>query len=459
MFVVFVAGHQVDQRVALLLDDVVVAFGIVVDLAVERALPVHAAAHCHLVQHPRQTVGGKHPRDVFRLGGFQRVAIHTFAIIGTGSGIGVAGHQVPVRHQLTGQLKLDTVGGCSVKRLIDTQIGVGVGADLNGYIFLFSTEHRGAGIQAAIEVLGLYTEFVAVALGGCQSGARTALLGKRFVDRGVAAIDRVGVVDVIYNPGVGRYLAVLFGCGFVVLETTGLLVVLVGAVVLEVTQAAAEDDRPVICRLEACSNIGTVLVLVGFILAVLGEVRLRVFAVPVKNAAGYQAKLGAIKGCARLPGGLGGRAHHQLMLAAKQGKRAGGIDIEGVLYAMAFPLAPVEEHAITSDRVRHATTGGTQLSVMVVGLLGQAAFDFPVIGKTVFQGGEGRLDLNVTPAPVGGRVERAAEIGLGVVGEVVRVAGPRRAARLDVLVVHAEGKQGVRRQVGLDDAVEHVILS
>ena len=146
------------------------------------------------------------------------------------------------------------------------------------------------------------------------------------------------------------------------------------------------------------------------------------------------------------------------MFTAEQAEGAAGIDVEGVLYAMAFPFAPVEEHAVPRDRVRLAAAGRGEQGVVVVGLLGEGAFDLPVIGKAVFQGGEGGLDLHVTPAPVGGRVERTAEIGLGVVRKVVGVAGPGRAARLDVLVVHAEGEQGVGGEVGLDDAVEHVVF-
>ena len=251
----------------------------------------------------------------------------------------------------------------------------------------------------------------------------------------------------------------LFCRGLVVLERAGLLVVLVGAVVLEITYAAAKDNRPVVCRLEACGDIGAVLILVGFVFAVFREVRSRVFAVPVKDAARQFTEFAAVEGRAGLAGGLGGCAHYQFMFAAKQGKRAGRIDIEGVLDAMAFPLAPVEEHAVTRDRIWHPAAGRTQQGVVVVGLLGEGAFDFPVIGETVLQGGEGGLDLDVAAAPVGGRVERAAEVGFGVVGEVIRVAGPGRAARLDILVVHAEGEQGVGGEVGLDDAVEHVIFT
>ena len=129
------------------------------------------------------------------------------------------------------------------------------------------------------------------------------------------------------------------------------------------------------------------------------------------------------------------------MFAAEQGERACRIDIGSGLYAMAFPLAPVKEHALTSHRVRGAATGRAQLSVVIVGLLVQRAFDLPVVGKGVFKGGEGGLRDDITTAPVRGRVERAAEVGLAVVREVVRVTGPGRATRLDVLVVHAEGKK------------------
>ncbi|MDT4842927.1 hypothetical protein FQZ97_768430 [compost metagenome] len=69
MLVVLVAGHQVDQGVAALLQGGVVVERRVPYLRVEAALPVHAAAHGELVKLAGQAVGGEQLGHMLGLGG------------------------------------------------------------------------------------------------------------------------------------------------------------------------------------------------------------------------------------------------------------------------------------------------------------------------------------------------------------------------------------------------------
>ncbi|MNZ50040.1 hypothetical protein D3C78_678210 [compost metagenome] len=95
---------------------------------------------------------------------------------------------------------------------------------------------------------------------------------------------------------------------------------------------------------------------------------------------------------------------------------------------------------------------------MLVAHLVHADLDLPVVLQPVLQGAEHRIGLEIPAAPVGARVERAAEVELAVIAGVDGVARPGGATRLDVLVVESHGQQGVRIQVGFKDAVEHILL-
>ncbi|MNG40612.1 hypothetical protein D3C85_1562530 [compost metagenome] len=59
------------------------------------------------------------------------------------------------------------------------------------------------------------------------------------------------------------------------------------------------------------------------------------------------------------------------MLAAEQLERAGDVGVEGVLHALAFPVAPVEEGTFASDRVGVAAAGGAEQGVVLVAHLVQ----------------------------------------------------------------------------------------
>ena len=119
----------------------------------------------------------------------------------------------------------------------------------------------------------------------------------------------------------------------------------------------------------------------------------------------------------------------------------------GISYSAAVNLAvglALPVHATPyGDRVRVAVTGRAQFGIVVIDLLSQGGFDFPVIGQAMLKGCEGGARLYVRAASVGSRIERTAEVSTALVREVHRVAAPERVPWLDVLVVHAEGQQGI----------------
>ncbi|MNF52706.1 hypothetical protein D3C84_340630 [compost metagenome] len=125
---------------------------------------------------------------------------------------------------------------------------------------------------------------------------------------------------------------------------------------------------------------------------------------------------------------------------------------------MTFPATPVQEHAFTGGAVRVAAAGRGQASVVIGGFLVEGGLELPVVGQSLFQGGEVGDVVEVATAPVGARVEVTGKIGASAVGEIGRVTGPGGPARGHAGLVDAEGQQGVRGQVGFQDAVEQVLL-
>jgi hypothetical protein len=105
------------------------------------------------------------------------------------------------------------------------------------------------------------------------------------------------------------------------------------------------------------------------------------------------------------------------MLTTAQCKRAGDIDVCGVLHPMTFPATPIKEHAFTGGAVRAATAGRGQAGVVVGGFLVEAELEFPVVGQCLFQGGEVGGAVEIPTAPVGTRVETAREVGTAAIGK------------------------------------------
>ncbi|MNZ58078.1 hypothetical protein D3C78_760790 [compost metagenome] len=237
----------------------------------------------------------------------------------------------------------------------------------------------------------------------------------------------------------------------------GLVEVLVGVVVLVVADAAAEDHAQRVARLQAYGAIETGLPLVDLVVTALRDVRFGKVAAPVEDAARHRRIDRAVPG--RILLGLRGHeTDHRLVLAAEQTEGAAGVQVDVVLHAVAFELADVHEHPFAGQRVRVAAAGGGKEGVVLGVQAVVGRLEFPVALQAVFQRGEGGLRLELAAAPIGGRVKRAREVGARTVAEIDREAGPGRAARFDVLVVDTEGEQGVRVQVVLGDAVEHVLL-
>ncbi|MNM89246.1 hypothetical protein D3C81_1014750 [compost metagenome] len=200
-------------------------------------------------------------------------------------------------------------------------------------------------------------------------------------------------------------------------------------VVLEGAQAAAEDDRQIVGRVQARGQVQAILALGAFVLAVFREVLFRQIAAPVVDAARDQFEGAGVVGRAGLARVGSHEASHQFMLAASQGEGAGDVHVSGVLHAMTFPATPVQEHAFTGGTVRVAATGRGQASVVIGGFLVERGLERPVVGQGLFQGGEVGDVVEVATTPVGARVEVTREVGTAAVREVHRVAGPGRASR------------------------------
>ncbi|MNR09765.1 hypothetical protein D3C85_1259830 [compost metagenome] len=198
----------------------------------------------------------------------------------------------------------------------------------------------------------------------------------------------------------------LLVAGLAVLEGRVEAVVVVVVVVLEGADTGAEYHREVVRRVQAGSDVGAVLALFLFVLAVFREVRHADVAVPVKDAAGHHGKLAGVPGGASLARMVGVQTDDQVMLATEQGERAREVEVGAVLHAMAFPAAPEERHAI-AIAIRRTATGRGQAGVVVALQLVDGEFERPVVGQRLLQRGEVGTVLEVAAAPVGARVERA----------------------------------------------------
>ncbi len=366
--------------------------------------------------------------------------------------VAVAGRQVPAFAKLASHLDLETLGGRAFGRTVD---GVDAPAvhQLRDVVLL-GVEHREAGVDPAIQVLGLDPGFVAVALHRVEDLAVDVLAHLRLVDAGVAGVQRVAVVEVVDQPGIGGDHAGLL----VALACVGAVGVEVAGVVdaLEVADPGAEDHRQVVGGLEAGGQVGAGLALEDVVVADLRDVRLGELAAPVVDAAAHWRVHRAVDRDV-LFGVHQHEAGDQLVLAAEQAEGTVQVDVEVVLALVALELAHVHEHAVAAGRVRVAAAGRAQQGVVLAAQVVVADLQGPVTGQLLFQGGEQGLVLEVAAAPVGGRIERAGEVGPRAVAEVHREAGPGGAPGAGVLLVQAEGQQSVGGQVGLQHAVGDVL--
>ncbi|MNH04667.1 hypothetical protein D3C79_639710 [compost metagenome] len=238
---------------------------------------------------------------MLRLAGAHREAVDVLFVGIAGAGIGVAGREVPAFHQLTGNFQFQAFGGCAACGFVYAFVGERVGADRLGDVVLLDTEKCQAGIESAVEVSRLQTGFIAVAFDRVESGAVGVLVALRLIDRGVAGVHRIGVVQVIHHAGIGRDHAMLFVARGVVGEDSRVqTVVIVVIVVLEGADTGTEDHRQLIGGAQAGGDVGTVLAFLLFILAVFREVRHADMAVPIENAARNHGEFAGVPGAAGL---------------------------------------------------------------------------------------------------------------------------------------------------------------
>ncbi len=208
-------------------------------------------------------------------------------VLVAGTRIGVAGSHVPAVRQFACQFHLHPLGGGAGDGFIDILSGADVGGDVLRNVVLLDLEQGEAGVQLAFEISRLDAGFVAVTFNRLKGRTGHVLVNLRLVDLGVAGIHRVHIVQVIDHTGVR--------CDDAMFLVTGLGVGLGGAwivgvvfVVLEGAQTAAEDERQVVGRTQACGQVKTVLALRAFVLAVFRELLFWQVPVPVKDAAWHQ---------------------------------------------------------------------------------------------------------------------------------------------------------------------------
>ncbi|MNM45272.1 hypothetical protein D3C81_561920 [compost metagenome] len=356
MLAVLIAGHQVHQGVAALFDAGVVVGDRAVDVAVEAALPAQPTAHGHLVECARQAVGVEQPHYVLRLGGCQREAENPLVVGVAGTGVGVAGGDVPAGCQFAGQLQFDALGGGTVDGLVDAFVGHRVGADVGGDVVLLDAEERQGAVQPAVEPGSLQPGFIAVTFDGGEGGAVDVLVNLWLIDRGVAGIHRVGVVQVIDHARIrGDHTVFLVACVGVAQRRRWVIVLII--VVLEGADPGAEDERKLVGRPQAGGHVGAVLALGGGVVAVFREFLYRDLAVPVEDRTRDLGEGTAVVGVTGLARVRGHEACNQVVLTAKEGERPGDVQVCGVLHTVPFPAPPVEEHAFAGRGVGVATAG------------------------------------------------------------------------------------------------------
>jgi len=224
----------------------------------------------------------------------------------------------------------------------------------------------------------------------------------------------------------------------------------------EIAHAGAKDYREVIGGFQACGQVGTGLALHDIVLAAARDVWFSVFAVPIEDAAAHGRVDRTVHRHILFRAG-GHEAHDQLVFTTEQAERPAEVHVQGVLHLVALVLAHEHVHVLAADRVRVAAASGGEQGVVLAALAVEADFERPVIRQLLLHRGEECLVVEVATAPVGGRVERAREVRARAVAEVHRETGPTGTAGAGVLLIDAEGQQGVGREVGFKDAVGDVL--
>ncbi|MND86746.1 hypothetical protein D3C80_787260 [compost metagenome] len=361
--------------------------------------------------------------------------------------MGVTGLQLPAWRQLTRDFGLEALGLGFHAHPGEGHVGVGriavVLVVLDRTIALMDLEIGKAGVDPAVKEFTLQTQFVVLPFVRVQQAVGTVtepgVLGHE--DIGVAGVQRVGVVEVIDRANV-RYQAVVF------------LVVVLDPVVAVVDQAPAEQQGQVVGRVQACCEVGAVLAHL-----VVGARRHRApvgfanVAVPVGEVRDVVVGMGDIAVVVALPARGGeGVADHQLMLAAEQLERPARIQVEGVAHGLAGVLLRIDAGGavlawlVALDRAERR--------VVAVDLVIELGLGHPAVVQVMLEAGEHGAGVLLPTAPFRRVVEVVRDI-VGVAIAIVQRHGARPAGAFGVvvLVVGANGQQGVRVEVELEDAV------
>jgi hypothetical protein len=143
------------------------------------------------------------------------------------------------------------------------------------------------------------------------------------------------------------------------------------------------------------------------------------------------------------------------MGTAQQAEWAAGVDIARVGAGIAGELVRVQGRQ--SGRGKRATHDRAQGRVVAHDLVGVLALDHPAIVEVMLEGGERAAGILLPTAPLGAVVVGAFHVdAVAAAIEQRTAAGPARALRVAVLVIEADGEQGVFGQVGFQRAEIHI---
>ncbi len=159
----------------------------------------------------RQAIAGKRAQ---RLAWVDRVEVDAGRILGAEDCVADAG--VQARDDLARHVQLDSLAGGAlggaVVAFFEQRPGRTVAVDAArglAKVILLQVEHGQRGVHAAVEEFALDARFVGLALDRVEHIAREVLQVLRLEDAGVAGVQRVGVVQVEHEAGVGRDLVVV----------------------------------------------------------------------------------------------------------------------------------------------------------------------------------------------------------------------------------------------------------
>ncbi|MNO67927.1 hypothetical protein D3C76_587440 [compost metagenome] len=419
----------------------------------DAALGIDVAADTPFVQLARQGVGGAELEQVFGQVGVELGAL--FGFVGVlavlGLRVGVASAHLPVRGQCPHQLQVDTLGTHLAGGFVAGEVGTtGLVGSFRRAIFLINLEDGHAGIERAVEVLTLDTDFVVLAFDRADDRGIPGQFRLGHEDIGVACVDRVMVIEVVDHAGVTG-------------DVTGYLVVGIGVVavidlavhrlVVIPVQTRANDQLERVGQVDPGGGIDP------FLLDVLAEgvdVGHRRFAhttwVDAEQIVDRQEHGTAVG--AGLDFTLAG-TDHQLMLALEQLERATRVHIVGGLVI----VTPLVEHPLAENFCsrRAGALEHRPLHGKVGPALGSGQVQAPVVAKAVVELGESRGVVDVLIAPV------VTNVGGAGVTDMAAITVDRQATPVDVVIVvlvgSTQGQGGAVGQVELGDAIEQATLA